>query len=381
MPDSATNDNNQTAHNLQTLLLNVESVSSSASAVGRECRHFMGLLQQVLAGPGAREFMDEMGESLKRLVDAFDGYSSAVTDHSVAFAVAAEDAKRKIDVLKEGGRQGQQSVTESSSSSIPRAKKPVVKLPALRIRTADTHPSSPCAFPSEAPLNAPTHLPPPQAPSTVYYTPESRSRSVSPDPDCDPRKMQVSRTISPDLNCDSQNTQDVDGAVSTLQEDFRQVRLSSAQGQLESSTNPEREPRPSLALSLPKADFTFRAPPSSSGSSSPSTNRSPASPQRNPFLTPPLPSPSTAPSSPSSPTRPSFHNLPYTVVSRGVNARGNRWEKRDYGPGAPNRNAYHYSNSDGSYFYSNWDGSRFWRGKNGKSWVREGEMGWRRHQV
>lgn len=273
------------------------------------------------------------------------------------------------------------SVTESSSSSIPRAKKPVVKLPALRIRTADTHPSSPCAFPSEAPLNAPTHLPPPQAPSTVYYTPESRSRSVSPDPDCDPRKMQVSRTISPDLNCDSQNTQDVDGAVSTLQEDFRQVRLSSAQGQLESSTNPEREPRPSLALSLPKADFTFRAPPSSSGSSSPSTNRSPASPQRNPFLTPPLPSPSTAPSSPSSPTRPSFHNLPYTVVSRGVNARGNRWEKRDYGPGAPNRNAYHYSNSDGSYFYSNWDGSRFWRGKNGKSWVREGEMGWRRHQV
>lgn len=36
--------------------------------------------------------------------------------------------------------------------------------------------------------------------------------------------------------------------------------------------------------------------------------------------------------------------------------QGNHWCNRNYGPDARNRNAYHYSNADGSYFYSNPDG-------------------------
>ena len=38
-------------------------------------------------------------------------------------------------------------------------------------------------------------------------------------------------------------------------------------------------------------------------------------------------------------------------------SQGNHYCNRDYGPDAPNQNAYHYSNANGSYYYSNPNGS------------------------
>ncbi|KAI5791782.1 hypothetical protein DFH27DRAFT_614003 [Peziza echinospora] len=60
----------------------------------------------------------------------------------------------------------------------------------------------------------------------------------------------------------------------------------------------------------------------------------------------------------------------YTYKSHGTNSKGNHYCARDYGSDAPNKNAYHYSNSDGSYYYSNSDGSKYHNdGKGGATYT------------
>ncbi|RPA83026.1 hypothetical protein BJ508DRAFT_237462 [Ascobolus immersus RN42] len=73
----------------------------------------------------------------------------------------------------------------------------------------------------------------------------------------------------------------------------------------------------------------------------------------------------------------------YQVVSRGVNEKGNRWVKTDFGAGHPNENTYRYSNGDGGFYYNNPSGSRYWSNDagtdyfwpadcNDAKWIREG---------
>ncbi|GAM43903.1 hypothetical protein TCE0_060f19096 [Talaromyces pinophilus] len=62
----------------------------------------------------------------------------------------------------------------------------------------------------------------------------------------------------------------------------------------------------------------------------------------------------------------------YSYKSSGTNSQpqhqqGNHYCSRDYGSGAANSNAYHYSNSDGSYYYSNSNGSTYYNSGNGYS--------------
>ncbi|KAI0975152.1 hypothetical protein F4678DRAFT_484870 [Xylaria arbuscula] len=49
----------------------------------------------------------------------------------------------------------------------------------------------------------------------------------------------------------------------------------------------------------------------------------------------------------------------YTVKSEGTNSQGNHYRALDYGPNAPNQNAYDYHNVDRSRFSSNPDGSQY----------------------
>ncbi|RPA90878.1 hypothetical protein L873DRAFT_1820357 [Choiromyces venosus 120613-1] len=53
------------------------------------------------------------------------------------------------------------------------------------------------------------------------------------------------------------------------------------------------------------------------------------------------------------------NNQGYSYKSSGTNSQGNHYCARDYGSGAANSNAYHYSNSDGSYYYSNANASSY----------------------
>ncbi|CAH0046737.1 unnamed protein product [Clonostachys solani] len=57
----------------------------------------------------------------------------------------------------------------------------------------------------------------------------------------------------------------------------------------------------------------------------------------------------------------------YEYKSSGTNSQGNHYCARDYGSGASNQNAYHYSNTDGSYYYSNSDGSTYHNNGSGGS--------------
>ncbi|KAI1736048.1 hypothetical protein F4680DRAFT_433228 [Xylaria scruposa] len=56
----------------------------------------------------------------------------------------------------------------------------------------------------------------------------------------------------------------------------------------------------------------------------------------------------------------------FTYKSHGINSQGNHYCARDYGPDAPNQNAYHYSNRDRSYHYNNPDGSQYHNNGYGK---------------
>ncbi|KAL2043621.1 hypothetical protein N7G274_003928 [Stereocaulon virgatum] len=60
----------------------------------------------------------------------------------------------------------------------------------------------------------------------------------------------------------------------------------------------------------------------------------------------------------------------YNITSSGTNSQGNHLCNRDYTPSlgdtAVNKNAYHYSNQNGSYYYSNPDGTKYYNdGKGG----------------
>ncbi|KDQ12472.1 hypothetical protein BOTBODRAFT_56752 [Botryobasidium botryosum FD-172 SS1] len=57
----------------------------------------------------------------------------------------------------------------------------------------------------------------------------------------------------------------------------------------------------------------------------------------------------------------------YSYKSSGENSQGNHYCARDYGSSAPNQNAYHYSNSNGSYYYSNADGSTYYNDGQGNA--------------
>ncbi|PUU72468.1 hypothetical protein B9Z19DRAFT_907400, partial [Tuber borchii] len=59
-------------------------------------------------------------------------------------------------------------------------------------------------------------------------------------------------------------------------------------------------------------------------------------------------------------------NQGYSYKSSGTNSQGNHYCARDYGSGAANSNAYHYSNSDGSYYYSNANGSTYHSSSSGQ---------------
>ncbi|CAZ85772.1 unnamed protein product [Tuber melanosporum] len=63
----------------------------------------------------------------------------------------------------------------------------------------------------------------------------------------------------------------------------------------------------------------------------------------------------------------SSNNQGYSYKSSGTNSEGNHYCARDYGSGAANSNAYHYSNSDGSYYYSNANGSTYHSSSSGNS--------------
>ncbi|KAF8312684.1 hypothetical protein DL93DRAFT_2081951 [Clavulina sp. PMI_390] len=68
---------------------------------------------------------------------------------------------------------------------------------------------------------------------------------------------------------------------------------------------------------------------------------------------------------------------PYSHKGTGTNTQGNQWDSRDYGSGAPNQNAYHYSNVDKSYYYSNADKSKYYNdGKGNTSYTRPDGSGW-----
>lgn len=54
--------------------------------------------------------------------------------------------------------------------------------------------------------------------------------------------------------------------------------------------------------------------------------------------------------------RPCLYSADATLTLRPPR-QGNHYCNRDYGPSAPNQNAYHYSNTNGSYYYSNPNGS------------------------
>ncbi|GAB7338311.1 hypothetical protein MBLNU457_4625t1 [Dothideomycetes sp. NU457] len=66
--------------------------------------------------------------------------------------------------------------------------------------------------------------------------------------------------------------------------------------------------------------------------------------------------------------REGWNSWPYQIANKGTNSQGNRYESRDYGPNVPDRNAYRYSNNNGSYYYKNPDGSRYYN--NGKGYSR-----------
>ncbi|KDQ12532.1 hypothetical protein BOTBODRAFT_34498 [Botryobasidium botryosum FD-172 SS1] len=57
----------------------------------------------------------------------------------------------------------------------------------------------------------------------------------------------------------------------------------------------------------------------------------------------------------------------YSYQSSNTNTQGNHYCTRDYGYSVPNRNTYHYSNSDGSYYYSNPNGSSYYKDGNGNA--------------
>lgn len=51
-----------------------------------------------------------------------------------------------------------------------------------------------------------------------------------------------------------------------------------------------------------------------------------------------------------------------------LGAQGNHYCNRDYGSSAPNQNAYHYSNANGSYYYSNANGSTYYKSPSGDAY-------------
>ncbi|KAJ5358254.1 hypothetical protein N7541_005412 [Penicillium brevicompactum] len=59
----------------------------------------------------------------------------------------------------------------------------------------------------------------------------------------------------------------------------------------------------------------------------------------------------------------------YTYRGSDTNSqsKSNHYCNRDFGSEAPNSNAYHYSNQNGSYYYSNPDGSTYYNSGNGSS--------------
>ncbi|KAK7616364.1 hypothetical protein IWX49DRAFT_642675 [Phyllosticta citricarpa] len=406
---SSTNDTKRpAAHEMHTLLRNADDITRSAASITTECRRFMAHLQKVLAGPDAQVFRQEMGEALARLLGAFDGYAAAVAKHSVAFAVAVDDAAGWVDVVKAssaaaaasafgngngggGGGGGSSSNDEGapcsrgqheedalirpkSSSSYASGRTTIKTTRPLRITSVDssnTHASF-SSFSTDSPSHAPvppTHTTPPFRSISAFHltSPLAQSRTVSPDP-------QPQRQL-PVFSADDR--------VPRSQEAFTQVGISENQ----------RKPSPTRSPSPLKAAFTFRAPelsnpatypphlaattalsrsssaiartPSPAGatycvSSSSSRTCSPFSTTSS--ATSPLSSPSPSPSTTSTSTITPTSSLrtaayAYTVVARGVNVHGNRWERRDYGPDSPHRNTFHYANADGSTFSSQPDGS------------------------
>ncbi|KAK7606137.1 hypothetical protein JOL62DRAFT_560421 [Phyllosticta paracitricarpa] len=438
---SSTNDTKRpAAHEMHTLLRNADDITRSAASITTECRRFMAHLQKVLAGPDAQVFRQEMGEALARLLGAFDGYAAAVAKHSVAFAVAVDDAAGWVDVVKAssaaaaasafgngnggggGGGGGSSSNDEGapcsrgqheedalirpkSSSSYASGRTTIKTTRPLRITSVDssnTHASF-SSFSTDSPSHAPvppTHTTPPFRSISAFHltSPLAQSRTVSPDP-------QPQRQL-PVFSADDR--------VPRSQEAFTQVGISENQ----------RKPSPTRSPSPLKAAFTFRAPelsnpatypphlaattalsrsssaiartPSPAGatycvSSSSSRTCSPFSTTSS--ATSPLSSPSPSPSTTSTSTITPTSSLrtaayAYTVVARGVNVHGNRWERRDYGPDSPHRNTFHYANADGSTFSSQPDGSERFESKTGRVFLRAreeaGEMGrgrgggWRR---
>ncbi|EFJ22193.1 hypothetical protein SELMODRAFT_443235, partial [Selaginella moellendorffii] len=57
----------------------------------------------------------------------------------------------------------------------------------------------------------------------------------------------------------------------------------------------------------------------------------------------------------------------YSYKGSGTNSQGNHYCSRDYGASAPNPNAYHYSNQNGSYYYSNPNGSTYYNSGKGSA--------------
>jgi len=60
-------------------------------------------------------------------------------------------------------------------------------------------------------------------------------------------------------------------------------------------------------------------------------------------------------------------NMFYECVASGINAQGDRYSTRDYGPNARIRYCYYYTSSDGSYYYANPDGSTYFKDKKGNA--------------
>ncbi|KAK7540737.1 uncharacterized protein J3D65DRAFT_674946 [Phyllosticta citribraziliensis] len=387
---STNNDSKRPAHELRALLRNADDITRSAATITTECRRFMAHLQKVLAGPDAQVLRQEMGEALARLLGAFDGYAAAVAKHSVAFAVAVDDAAGWVEAVKAscaaavggsdgsgdicGSREGEDARLSPQSSSSSASGRTVVRttrpMRTFSVDSSNAFGSSSSSFsPAKSPGSRapvpPIHTTPPfRSPLAVQpASPPFPSRTVTPDPHPQPPLQ------APLFSADD--------SVSALREAFSQAGVS--------DTQTRRSPPLSLSPSPPKSAFTFRAPsppaavsqcgsatisrsssttartPSPAGATYSLSSSSSASTSRtcSPF-SPSSPSPSsTTSASPSSSTTPSLHTAEraYTVVARGVNVHGNRWERRAYGPGSPDCTSFHYSNADGSNYSSLPDGS------------------------